>query len=90
MYHIIEIQSTNHFDEETQQWSVKPSTIVNPIPQYEDLNEAKSAYHTKLGYAYQSKVDIHSVSILDHTGGVVLSECVYHGQQPEVGVLDAE
>jgi cytochrome b561 len=81
MYHIIEMQSYNHKDGE--QWSVKPSTIVTPIPQFEDLNEAKSAYHQKLAYAYQSKVDIHTVAILDHTGAVIESECVSHGQAEE-------
>ena len=80
MYHIIEIQSYNHKDEATGQWSVKPSTIVTPIPQFEDMNEAKAAYHQKLAYAYQSKVDIHTVAILDHTGAVIESECVLHGQ----------
>ena len=78
MYHIIEIQSYNHH--EGEQWSVTPSTIVTPIPQFEDLNEAKAAYHQKLAYAYQSKVDIHTVAILDHTGAVIESECVVHGQ----------
>lgn len=78
MYHIIEIQSYNHKDGE--QWSVTPSTIVTPIPQYEDLMAAKAAYHQKLAYAYQSKVDIHTVAILDHTGEVIESECVLHGQ----------
>lgn len=88
MYHIIEVQSSNYQDPETQQWSVKPSTIVTPIPQYEDINEAKSAYHTKLAYAYASSVDIHTVSMIDHTGATILSECVYHGQpkpEPEGG-----
>ena len=80
MYHIIEIQSYNYKDEATGQWSVTPSTIVTPIPQYADLNEAKAAYHQKLAYAYQSTVDIHTVAILDHTGAVIESECVYHGQ----------
>ena len=84
MYHIIEIQSYNHKDGE--QWSVTPSTIVTPIPQFADLNEAKAAYHQKLAYAYQSKVDIHTVAILDHTGAVIESECVLHGQ----GQSDAE
>lgn len=79
MFHIIEIQSYNH--KEGEQWSVTPSTIVTPIPQFEDLNDAKAAYHQKLAYAYQSKVDIHSVAILDHTGAVVESECVLHGQE---------
>lgn len=79
MYHIIEIQSYNH--KEGEQWSVTPSTIVTPIPQYADLNEAKAAYHQKLAYAYQSKVDIHAVVILDHTGAVIESECVCHGQE---------
>lgn len=78
MYHIIEIQSYNHKDGE--QWSVKPSTIVTPIPQFEDLMEAKAAYHQKLYYAYSSKVDMHTVAILDHTGAVIESECVLHGQ----------
>ncbi len=78
MYHIIEIQSYNHKDGE--QWSVKPSDIVTPIPQYEDLNEAKSAYHQKLAYAYASTVDIHTVEIIDHTGSVIERECVLHGQ----------
>lgn len=81
MYHIVEIQSFNH--KEGEQWSATPSTIVTPIPQFEDLNEAKAAYHQKLAYAYQSKVDIHTVAILDHTGRVIESECVYHGQEPE-------
>lgn len=80
MYHIIEIQSYNHKDEATGQWSVKPSTIVTPIPQFEDLMAAKAAYHQKLAYAYQSKVDMHTVAILDHTGRVIESECVVHGQ----------
>lgn len=79
MYHIIEIQSYNHKDGE--QWSVKPSTIVTPIPQYADLNEAKAAYHQKLAYAYQSTVDIHTVEIIDHTGVVIESECVIHGKE---------
>ena len=81
MFHIIEIQSYNHKDGE--QWSVKPSSIVTPIPQFEDLNEAKSAYHQKLAYAYASTVDIHTVEIIDHTGAVIERECVYHGQEPE-------
>ncbi len=80
MYHIIEIQSYNYKDEATGQWSVKPSTIVTPIPQFEDLMAAKAAYHQKLAYAYQSKVDMHTVAILDHTGRVIESECVSHGQ----------
>ena len=84
MYHIIEIQSYNHKDKATGQWSVKQSTIVTPIPQFEDLMEAKAAYHQTLAYAYQSKVDIHTVAILDHTGRVIESECVEHGQaEPE-------
>lgn len=60
MYHIIEIQSYNHH--EGEQWSVKPSTIVTPIPQFEDMMEAKAAYHQKLYYAYSSKVDMHTVA----------------------------
>ena len=80
MYHIIEIQSYNHKDEATGQWSVSPSTIVTPIPQFEDLMAAKAAYHQKLACAYQSKVDMHTVAILDHTGRVIESECVSHGQ----------
>ena len=80
MYHIIEIQSYNHKDEATGQWSVSPSTIVTPIPQFEDLMAAKAAYHQKLAYAYQSKVDMHTGAILDHTGRVIESECVSHGQ----------
>ena len=83
MYHIIEIQSYNYKDEATGQWSVTPSTIVTPIPQFEDLMEAKAAYHQKLAYAYQSKVDIHTVAILDHTGAVIESECVMHGYEVE-------
>ena len=83
MYHVIEIQSYNHKDEVTGQWSVTPSTIVTPIPQYADLNEAKSAFYSKLSIAYLSTVDIHAVALLDHTGAAVLSECVYHGQEPE-------
>lgn len=82
MYHIIEIQSSNHYDETTGQWSVTPSTIVTPIPQFEDLNEAKAAFHNKLFYAYKSTVDIHTVAIIDHTGAVIERECVYHGQEP--------
>lgn len=78
MYHIIEIQSYNH--KEGEQWSVTPSTIVTPIPQFEDLMEAKAAYHQTLASAYQSEVDIHTVAIIDHTGGVIESECVLHGQ----------
>lgn len=80
MYHIIEIQSYNHKDEATGQWSVKPSTIVTPIPQFEDLMAAKAEYHQKLVNAYQSKVHLHTVAILDHTGRVIESECVSHGQ----------
>lgn len=80
MYHIIEIQSRNHKDEATGQWSVTPSTIVTPIPQFEDLNEAKAEFHNKLFYAYKSTVDIHAVAIIDHTGAVIESECVTHGQ----------
>lgn len=79
MYHIIEIQSYNHKDGE--QWSVTPSTIVTPIPQFEDKMAAKAAYHQTLAYAYQSKVDMHTVAILDHTGMVIESECVTHGQE---------
>ena len=79
MYHIIEIQSYNH--KEGEQWSVTPSTIVTPIPQYADLNEAKAAYHQKLAYAYQSTVDIHTVEIIEHTGVVIESECVIHGKE---------
>ena len=81
MFHIIEIQSYNHKD--TGQWSVTPSTIVTPIPQYADLNEAKAEFHNKLFYAYKSTVDIHTVEIIDHTGAVIERECVYHGQEPE-------
>ena len=80
MYHIIEIQSYNHKDEATGQWSVKQSTIVTPIPQFEDRDEAKAAYHLTLAYAYQGKVHLHTVAILDHTGAVIESECVLHGQ----------
>jgi hypothetical protein len=83
MFHIIEIQSSNHYDETTGQWSIAPSAIVAPIPQYSDLNEAKSAFYSKLAIAYLSTVDIHAVAMIDHTGAVVLSECVYHGQGPE-------
>jgi hypothetical protein len=81
MYHIIEIQSYNHH--EGEQWSVTPSTIVTPIPQFDDLMAAKAAYHQKLYYAYSSKVDMHTVAILDHTGAVIESECVSHGQAEE-------
>jgi hypothetical protein len=82
MYHIIEIQSYNHH--EGEQWSVTPSTIVTPIPQFDDLMAAKAAYHQKLYYAYSSKVDMHTVAILDHTGAVIERECVLHGQaEPE-------
>lgn len=81
MYHIIEIQSSNHLDEATGQWSVTPSVIVTPIPQFEDLNEAKAEFHNKLFYAYKSTVDIHTVAIIDHTGAVIESVCVLHGQE---------
>lgn len=84
MYHVIEIQSYNHKDEATGQWSVTPSTIATPIPQFEDLMAAKAEFHNKLFYAYSSTVDIHTVAILDHTGRVIESECVSHGQaEPE-------
>ena len=43
MYHIIEIQSYNHH--EGEQWSVTPSTIVTPIPQYADRDKAISQWH---------------------------------------------
>lgn len=80
MYHIIEIQSYNYKDEATDQWSVTPSTIVTPIPQFKDRMAAKAEYHQKLACEYQSTVDMHTVAILDHTGRVIESECVSHGQ----------
>lgn len=81
MYHIIEIQSYNH--KEGEQWSVTPSTIVTPIPQFEDLNDAKAEFHNKLFYAYKSKVDIHTVALVDHMMQVIECEPVLHGQQAD-------
>ena len=47
------------------------------IQSYNHKDEATG----QLYYAYSSKVDMHTVAILDHTGAVIESECVYHGQE---------
>lgn len=85
MYHVIETKSNNIKDPETGAWSVT-SAVVTPIPQYADRDKAISQWHWKCVYGADpelSKCDIHDVLLLDHTGGIVMHECFYHGKKQE-------
>lgn len=44
-----------------------------------DRNTAEQTYHTKLAYAAVSKVNVHSVVMLDEYGARVKGETYYHG-----------
>lgn len=72
MFHIIEVKSNK--------WG-KNSAIVTPIPSYEDYDKAVSAFYYKMVYASDpelSQVDIHSVSLIDHTGETLMHQCCSH------------
>lgn len=51
---------------------------------YNTLNEAKARYHLILSTGATSEIDIHSASILDERGFLVVNEYFEHEQIPEV------
>lgn len=67
---IIEIQHSND-----------GTTAVPPIDIEQDSNTAEQTYHTKLAYASVSKVNVHSVVMLNDYGDKIKGETYYHGDE---------
>ena len=86
MYKLIEQKITEEQNKQTGEWYIERDDVVSPLPEFTDKDKAESAWHLTMAYAKDpalSKVDIHSVTLIDHTGAVVLSECCYHRQPRE-------
>ena len=65
---IIEIQHSNDGS----------TAITTPVVEA-DSNKAEQTYHNKLAYAAVSKVNVHSVVMMDDYGARVKGETYYHG-----------
>lgn len=48
-----------------------------------DSNIAEQTYHTKLAYASVSKINVHSVVMLNDYGDRVKGETYYHGDEEQ-------
>ena len=64
-YTIVELQTANGV-----------TSIITVVK--DNINAAEQEYHTKLAYAAVSDVEIHAVSMLNATGGVVKHEYFMH------------
>ena len=58
--------------------TVNGTTALLPAEVYETQLQAESAFHSKLGYAAQSEVDIHAVIIYDEYGRMQRTEVYEH------------
>lgn len=56
--------------------------LLDPV-QRDDIQEAESVFHQKLGYAAVSTLPVHAVVILDETGDVKKREFYTHMQEGE-------
>ena len=61
-----------------QQTAADGSVAIPPIITREDKNEAYSEYYGVLRYAAISSVPLHSVTILESTGGEIEHKCFVH------------
>ena len=52
-------------------------SIVPPVV-YETMNDALSAFYTKMVSATQSSVYQHTIAIMDNVGTIVKKETVFH------------
>ena len=75
-YYVIEIQTYEN----------GTSTIVTPINEYENRQEAESKYHAILAVAATSKVAMHTAVLMTETGRALMSQFYEHvtGMAPEV------
>lgn len=71
MFAVIELQKLND------------TTLANIVAAYEDLNEAKSRYHTILAAAAISSVPLHSALIITDDAFLIERDSFVHGIQPE-------
>lgn len=86
MYKLIEQKITEEQNKETGEWYIEKDDVVSPLPEFTDKDKAESAWYLTMAYAKDpnlSKVDIHAVTLLDHTGAVILNDCCYHRQPRE-------
>ena len=65
MYLVIELQKTGN-------------QVTNLVTQHETALEAESKFHTVLGFAAVSSVDVHSAVLMDEKGFVYRSESYDH------------
>lgn len=72
MYIIIEMQTTNG-----------ATSVVTPIKTEADYNKALNKYYTTLASAAISKVDTHTVMLINEVGAVVRCETFNHGTEVE-------
>ena len=56
--------------------------IVPPVV-YETMNDALSAFYTKMVSATQSSVYQHTIAIMDNVGQIVKKETVFHEVEEE-------
>ena len=54
------------------------TTALLPALVYYDSKEAESAYHTKLGYAALSNIELHVVAMSDEYGNLIKNEWYKH------------
>ena len=71
MYIVQEIQTDNN------------QTALLPAETYLDKNTAESAFHSKLGSAAISAIDVHAVILYDEHGNIVRSEYYEHLNEEE-------
>ena len=69
MFAVIEIQT-----------SADGTMAIVPPAVYNTMNDALSAYYTKMISATQSSVYQHTIAIMDNLGSVVKKETVYHNE----------
>lgn len=67
MFAVIEIQTND-----------KGVMAIVPPMVYETMNDALSAFYTKMVSAMQSSVYQHTIAIMDNVGQIVKKETVFH------------
>lgn len=77
-YFIIEIQT-----------NADTTAVVQPIPIFNNREEAESNYHKALMYAAVSTVENHSVLLLDSYGNVPRQETYFHAPATPEEVAEA-
>lgn len=72
MFAVIEIQT-----------NAEGVMAVVPPAVYNTMNEALSAFYTKMISATQSSVYQHTIAIMDNVGQIVKKETVFHEEEAE-------